>query len=148
MSRTSQPSTNPVKFAEPRPFSDPEAAVRKLIEIANAAEAVQDARTDAGAGLMATTGWKRHFRGSGISPPTLAQHFPFDRTRLLLFQPVALCAKPIDFVQHPIQQRCGRSRWNACSLELPNLAALAVDLNAHTLDLGPNAIDIRHGSAL
>src|SRR5712671_4483219 len=43
MSRTSQPSTNPVKFAEPRPFSDPEAAVRKLIEIANAAEAVQDA---------------------------------------------------------------------------------------------------------
>ncbi len=33
-----------MKFAEPRPFSDPEAAVRKLIEIANAAEAVQDAR--------------------------------------------------------------------------------------------------------
>jgi hypothetical protein len=33
-----------VKFAEPRPFSDPEAAVRKLIEIANAAEAVQDGR--------------------------------------------------------------------------------------------------------
>ena len=33
-----------MKFAEPRPFSDPEAVVRKLIEIANAAEAVQDAR--------------------------------------------------------------------------------------------------------
>jgi hypothetical protein len=33
-----------VKFAEPRPFSDPEAAVRKLIEIADAAEAVQDGR--------------------------------------------------------------------------------------------------------
>jgi len=33
-----------VKFAEPRPFSDPEAAVRKLIEIANTAEPVQDAR--------------------------------------------------------------------------------------------------------
>jgi len=33
-----------VKFAEHRPFSDPEAAVRKLIEIANAAEAVQDGR--------------------------------------------------------------------------------------------------------
>src|SRR5258705_13973595 len=41
---TPQPSTNPVKFAEPRPFSDPEAAVRKLIEIANTAEPVQDAR--------------------------------------------------------------------------------------------------------
>ena len=33
-----------MKFAQHRPFSDPEAAVRKLIEIANAAEAVQDAR--------------------------------------------------------------------------------------------------------
>ena len=33
-------------------------------------------------------------------------------------------------------------------MELLNLAALAVDLNAHTLNLGPNAIDIRHGSAL
>jgi hypothetical protein len=50
---------------------------------------------------------------------------------LLLFQPVALSTKPIDFVQHPIQQRFGSSRWNACSLELPDLAALAVDLNAH-----------------
>jgi hypothetical protein len=30
---------------------------------------------------------------------------------------------------------------------LPYLAALAVHLNAHTLDLGPNVIDIRHGSA-
>jgi hypothetical protein len=29
MSRTSQPSTNPVKFAEPRPFSDPEARCPK-----------------------------------------------------------------------------------------------------------------------
>jgi putative SOS response-associated peptidase YedK len=33
-------------------------------------------------------------------------------------------------------------------LELPYLAALAVNLNAHTLDLGPNVIDIRHGFRL
>ena len=33
-----------MKFAEPRPFSDPEAAVRKLIEIANAAEPRRRAR--------------------------------------------------------------------------------------------------------
>jgi hypothetical protein len=33
-------------------------------------------------------------------------------------------------------------------LELPDLAALAVDLHAHTLDLGPNVIDIRHGRVL
>jgi len=89
-----------------------------------------------------------HLRGSGKSPPTPAQCFPFERTGLLLFQPAALCTKPIDFVQHPIQQRFGRRGWDACSLELPNLAALAVDLNAHVLDLGPNVIDIRHGSAL
>jgi hypothetical protein len=33
-----------MKFATDRPFSDPEAAARKLIEIANSAEAVQDGR--------------------------------------------------------------------------------------------------------
>jgi hypothetical protein len=85
-----------------------------------------------------------HFRGSRISPPTPAERFSFERTGLLLFQP--LCTKPIDLVQHPIQQRFGRRGRDACSLELPNLAALAVDLNAHMLDLGPNVIDIRHGS--
>jgi len=33
-----------MKYAAPRPFADPEAAARKLLEIANAAEAVQDGR--------------------------------------------------------------------------------------------------------
>ena len=33
-----------MKFIAARPFADPEAATRKLLEIANAAEAVQDAR--------------------------------------------------------------------------------------------------------
>jgi hypothetical protein len=33
-----------VKFTTDRPFSDPEKAARKLLEIANAAEAVQDGR--------------------------------------------------------------------------------------------------------
>jgi hypothetical protein len=64
-----------------------------------------------------------HFRFSSMSPPTPAQRFPFGRTGLLVFQPVALCAKPIDFVQHPIQQHFGRRGWDACSLELPYLAA-------------------------
>ena len=31
-------------FATPRPYADPEAAARKLIEIANSVEAVQDGR--------------------------------------------------------------------------------------------------------
>jgi hypothetical protein len=33
-----------MKFATTRPYADPEMAARKLIEIANAAEAVQDGR--------------------------------------------------------------------------------------------------------
>ena len=33
-----------MKFAADRPLADPETAIRKLIEIANAAEAVQDGR--------------------------------------------------------------------------------------------------------
>jgi hypothetical protein len=35
---------NAMKFAINRPYSDPEAAARKLIEIANAVEAAQDGR--------------------------------------------------------------------------------------------------------
>ena len=33
-----------MKYATTRPFADPEAAARKLLEIANATEAVQDGR--------------------------------------------------------------------------------------------------------
>jgi hypothetical protein len=33
-----------MKFLEPRPFSDPEVAARKLVEFANAFEPVQDGR--------------------------------------------------------------------------------------------------------
>jgi hypothetical protein len=33
-----------MKFASERPYADPEAAARKLVEIANSVEAVQDGR--------------------------------------------------------------------------------------------------------
>ena len=33
-----------MKFVEPSPFNDPDAAARKLVEIANASEPVQDGR--------------------------------------------------------------------------------------------------------
>jgi hypothetical protein len=36
--------TNSTKFTAPRPLADPDAAARKLIEIANGVEAVQDGR--------------------------------------------------------------------------------------------------------
>jgi hypothetical protein len=35
-----------MKYVEPRPFADPEAAARKLMEIANSIEPVQDGRID------------------------------------------------------------------------------------------------------
>jgi hypothetical protein len=35
---------NTMKFATTRPYSEPEAAARKLIETANSVEAVQDGR--------------------------------------------------------------------------------------------------------
>ena len=34
----------PMKFVTARPFADPDLAARKLVEIANASEAVQDGR--------------------------------------------------------------------------------------------------------
>jgi CTP:molybdopterin cytidylyltransferase MocA len=39
-----QRSESALKFVTDRPFADPDAAARKLVEIANAAEAVQDGR--------------------------------------------------------------------------------------------------------
>ena len=33
-----------MKFIEPRPFADPDVAARKLVELANAVEPVQDGR--------------------------------------------------------------------------------------------------------
>ena len=33
-----------MKYAEPRPYADPEKAARRIVEIANAVEAVQDGR--------------------------------------------------------------------------------------------------------
>ena len=33
-----------LKFAEPRPYADPEVAMKKLLEIANSVEPIQDGR--------------------------------------------------------------------------------------------------------
>jgi hypothetical protein len=66
---------------------------------------------------------------------------------LLLFEPVPLRTKCINVVQHPIEQRFGGNGWNAGLLKLPDLAALAMDLSAHTLNFGPNVFYIRHGEA-
>ena len=53
-----------MKFAEPRPFADPEAATRKLVEIANAIETAQDGRIQGPP------------RGTEKPPPELTLRFP------------------------------------------------------------------------
>jgi hypothetical protein len=42
--RRSREAHQPMKYTADRPFADPEKAARKLLEIANTAEAVQDGR--------------------------------------------------------------------------------------------------------
>ncbi|KRR13945.1 hypothetical protein CQ12_40495 [Bradyrhizobium jicamae] len=74
------------------------------------------------------------------------QDFSFGRTGLRLLQSVALCTQRVDVIQHTIQQSFGRCLGNAGSLQLPDLAALAVDLRAHTFDLSPNEFDSLHGA--
>jgi hypothetical protein len=58
---------------------------------------------------------------------------------------VAFETEPVDFGQHPLKERLGRSGGNTGPLELPDFPALAMDLSAHPLDLGPDVIDARHG---
>jgi hypothetical protein len=53
------------EFLEPRPFADPDAAARKLVEIANGIEAVQDGRFFIGqlnATFLASGGSGEEFR--------------------------------------------------------------------------------------
>jgi hypothetical protein len=55
-----------MKFVEPRPFADPDAAAHKLIEIANGIEAVQDGRIfmeRLNAPFLASGGSGEEFRG-------------------------------------------------------------------------------------
>lgn len=62
-------------------------------------------------------------------------------------QPVTLANQLIDLVLHPLEQRHGRGRIDACPLEVENVSLLALDLNAHARDLGPNMVK-SHGVTL
>jgi hypothetical protein len=66
---------------------------------------------------------------------------------LFFLDSVALSTKSSDLLEHSMQQRFGRGSRYPGFLKLPDLAALAIHLNAHPLDLGPNTLDVRHGGA-
>lgn len=61
-------------------------------------------------------------------------------TRKPGFEPITLGAEPVDFGVHPRQQQLSRGGRYARPLELKNLLALALHLDAHVLDFGPNTV--------
>jgi hypothetical protein len=78
-----------------------------------------------------------------------------DRPRLclghhgqLFLEPIAVGAKSVDLVEHAIQEGFRRRRGYSRPLQLPDLAALPMDLCPHPLDFAPNMIDVRHGPDL
>jgi hypothetical protein len=79
-----------------------------------------------------------------MSPTPSAQDFPLDRAGLCFLEPVALDAKAVDGIEHSLKQGFGRCRRYHGPLELPDLSALTVDLNAQAFDVSPNMFDIRH----
>ena len=64
---------------------------------------------------------------------------------LLFLKPVALSAKRVNLVQHSFKQCVGRRRGYPGPLQLPDLAALPLDLNPHPFDFAPDMLDVRHG---
>jgi hypothetical protein len=85
--------------------------------------------------------------GSGrirASPAPAAQGFAFGRCGLLFLEPVTLGAQGVNLVEHPIEQRVRLDRGYPGPLQLPDLAALPVDLCPHSLDFAPNVLDVRH----
>jgi hypothetical protein len=59
-----------------------------------------------------------------------------------LLEPIPLDAELVDFVEHPLQHRCSRSRRNPGSLKLSDFAALTMNLGAHPLNLAPDIIKL------
>ena len=64
-------------------------------------------------------------------------------TWLFFLQPVALGAKLIDLVAHPVEQDFSRNGGYSGMLKLPDLTAQSLNLTAHALNIGTNEIDIR-----
>lgn len=53
---------------------------------------------------------------------------------------VALGAKVVDLVEHPLEKGLGRSRGNAGSLELEDLLAVSPDLGSHAPDFRTHVV--------
>jgi hypothetical protein len=75
--------------------------------------------------------------------PAPATENPFLR-RLFFFELVPLGTHPVDLGEHSLQQGFGRGRGDACPSKLPDIAALPVDLDAHSFDFGSEMVKL-HG---
>jgi hypothetical protein len=63
---------------------------------------------------------------------------------LFSLEPVSLGAQAVHFVEHPLKESLGGGRCDPCPLELEDFLALPAHLAAHTLNLTPNEINVRH----
>ncbi len=55
---------------------------------------------------------------------------------------VALRAKGVDLVEHPLEKNLGRRRGNAGALKAQDLLPLPANLHTHALDFTPDVVDV------
>jgi hypothetical protein len=79
-------------------------------------------------------------------PAPATKNSSFNRTAQLLFEPVPLCAKAVNFGVHPSQEQFGRGRGYPGPLELKDFLALAPDLHPHVFDFPSDMVKVGHGS--
>jgi len=65
-------------------------------------------------------------------------------TWLFFLQPVALGAKLVDLVEHPVKQGVSRGAGYSGMLKLSDVTAQSRNLTAAVLDVSTNEIDVRH----
>jgi hypothetical protein len=65
-------------------------------------------------------------------------------TWLFFLQPVALGAKLVDLVEHPVKHGVSRGAGYSGTLKLSDVTAQSRNLTAAVLDVSTNEIDVRH----
>ena len=75
-------------------------------------------------------------------PPS--EHLALVVTWLFFLQPVALGAKLVDLVQHPVKQGVSRGAGYSRMLKLSDVAPKSHNLSAAVLNVRTNEIDVRH----
>ena len=75
-------------------------------------------------------------------PPS--EHLALVVTWLFFLQPVALGAKLVDLVEHPVKQGVSRGAGYSGMLKLTDFTAQSLNLTTPVLDVSTNEIDLWH----